>query len=125
MRGIGRYKKSRVENAPQRQIVLMLFQEAVNRLTIASKKMETEPSAEWLPHLHHVRSILLELIGALDDSAAPDLCPRLRSLYRWCMSEVIAAGRDRDPKHLKDTIRVIVPLMEGWKGALERLGQPV
>lgn len=121
MRGIAKYKARRVESAPPQQVVLMLFQEAVHRLTQAAQAMETGDSTIWRKNLHHVREIFFELLGALDDDAAPELCAGLRGLYRWAIQELIAAGRDTNQGKVLDVLRVTTSLLEGWQGALKRM----
>ena len=73
MQGIGRYRASRLESAPPQQIVLMLFQEAARRLTLAADAIERNDGTVWRPHLHHVREIFLELLSALDDDTKAEL----------------------------------------------------
>ena len=119
MRGIAKYKQSRVESAPPAQVVLMLFQEAVHRLTQSAQVMEAnEQPMLWRKNLHHVREIYFELLSALDDEAAPELCAGLRGLYRWCIQELVAAGRQESQQKVLDVLRVTTSLLEGWQGAV-------
>lgn len=114
MRGIAAYKQSRVESASPAQIVMMLFQEAVHRLTRALATLEEEPTS-WRKDLHHVREIYLELLGALDAQAAPEMCAKLSGLYQWCLQELIEAGRTGDPEPIRNVLRVTTTLLEGWQ----------
>ena len=118
MQGIGRYRASRLESAPPQQIVLMLFQEAARRLTLAADAIARNDGTVWRPHLHHVREIFLELLSALDDDAAPELCANLRSLYRWCIHELVTAGRTNSAQCVLNVLSVTNSLLEGWQGAL-------
>jgi flagellar protein FliS len=114
MRGIAAYRQSRVESASPTQIVLMLFQEAVHRLTRATNTLE-EGGSEWRPDVHHAREIFLELMGALDHQAAPDLCGNLHRLYQWCINELIECGGSPDQERLKAVLKVTITLLEGWQ----------
>lgn len=127
MRGIAAYKQNRVESASPAQIVMMLFQEAVHRLTRALATLEKDP-AGWRKDLHHVREIYLELLGALDPDAAPEMCARLSSLYQWCLQELIQAGRTGDADQIRSVLKVTTTLLEGWEvvargGELQAAGQ--
>lgn len=114
--GIAAYKATKVESANNTQIVLMLYQEIVSRLVRAEQMCAAgKPILEWLPHVHHARAVLLELQTALDDKAAPELCGRLRPLYRWCIQELVAVGTDGNVKHLVDVREVATTLLEGWQ----------
>ncbi len=114
MRGIAAYKQSRVESASPAQIVMMLFQEGVHRLTRALQTLDGD-HISWRADLHHVREIYLELLGALDHEAAPELCADLQRLYQWCIEELVAAGRDKDAEKIRGVLRVTTTLLEGWQ----------
>ena len=114
MRGIAAYKQSRVESASPAQVVMMLFQEAVHRLTRAMHTQEGD-IAGWRQDLHHVREIYLELLGALDHEAAPELCENLQRLYQWCIDELVQAGKKHDEAKIRDVLQVSTTLLEGWQ----------
>lgn len=118
MTGIARYRSTKVQSAPKQQVVILLLEEAIKRLGLA-KVCITEglPYSALIGHLHHTREILLELDGALDFNAAPELCGQLRALYRWCMDELIAVGGDRDVAHLDGVARSLESLLMGWRSA--------
>lgn len=114
MRGIAAYKQSRVESATPAQIVMMLFQEAVHRLTRALHTLDAD-HVSWRADLHHVREIYLELLTALDHEAAPEMCMNLQRLYRWCIDELVIAGRDKDDEKIRAVLKVTTTLLEGWQ----------
>ncbi len=117
MHGIHKYRAARVEAASQAEIVQMLFEEVLRRLA-AIEVLHDEPMATRMPHLHHSRRIFLELTGALDDEAAPELCERLRGLYQFCLRELVAFGRDDEAAHLHNVRSVTRSLLDGWKQIL-------
>jgi flagellar biosynthetic protein FliS len=114
--GIAAYKATKVESANNTQIVLMLYQEIVSRLVRAEQMCTAgQPILTWLPHVHHARAVIIELQSALDDRTAPELCGRLRPLYRWCLQELVAVGSDGDVKHIVDVREVATTLLEAWQ----------
>ena len=114
MRGIAAYQQNRVESASPAQIVMMLFQEAVHRLTRALHTLDSDP-VSWRKDIHHTREIYLELFSALDPQAAPEMCANLGGLYQWCISELVEAGRTKDEKRIRDVLKVTTTLLEGWQ----------
>lgn len=118
MIGIHRYKSNATQLASPAQIVMMLFETALRRLDSAEEKLIME-EGDLIADLHRVREIVLELNGALDFEAAPELCETLAPLYQWMMSELIALGSDRDVAHLHGVRKVMVSLAEGWRGAVD------
>ncbi len=114
MRGIAAYQQRRVESASPTKVVVMLYQEAVHRLTRAAADIEAGGSSH-LGDIHHARKIFVELLSALDPNAAPELCAKLASLYQWCLDELVQAGKTKDVKHLNNVVQVANTLLEGWQ----------
>lgn len=114
MRGIHAYKQRRVSTASPARIIEMLFQEAVHRLTRALHTLDVEGSA-WQKDLHHVRSIYVELLGALDHEVAPEMCGNLQRLYTWVIEELVVAGAEADPGRIRAVLKVTTTLLEGWQ----------
>lgn len=113
MRGIAAYQSTRKQTATPAQIVLMLFQTAVQRLGKLAHSSNVG-SAEWVRDLHHVREIYFELRFALDQEAAPQLYARLYPLYTWSISELVRAGRDKDVRPIKNVLKTSTSMMEAW-----------
>ena len=119
MRGLNAYQSARVETASPAAVLVMLMQTAVLKLESACER-ESSEQAEFQADLHHVRSIYFELIAALDDGASPELCGQLRSLYTWCVRELMAAGRTHDIGKVQAVKRVTGTLQEAWQEAVEQ-----
>lgn len=116
MRGIQRYRANRVESAPPIQIVVMLYQEAVHRLTRALQLLEDgDATSQLVADLHHVREIYTELRFALDHDASPELCDELTRIYGWTIEQLIVAGRERAKQPIEDVLKVTMTLLEGWQ----------
>lgn len=118
MIGIHRYKSNATQLASPAQIVMMLFETALRRLDSAEAKLIMD-EGDLIGDLHRVREIVIELHSALDYEAAPELCATLGPLYQWMRSELVALGSDRDVAHLHAVREALIPLAEGWRGAVE------
>jgi len=119
MNGIARYKQARSRVGPE-QLVLLLLQEAVVRLT----RLESTSGADlrWVQDLHHVRAIVLELFDGLDPSVDEALVARLANLYQWCIEELIRAGNEREKDVIVPVRKVLETLLEAWQHILK--GEP-
>lgn len=121
MFGIASYKTSRVESAPPAQIVMMLFEESLKRLALASACRAEGEEVACRAHLQHVRQIVLELRVALDPEPSPVLYERLTKLYTWIQQELIAAVRDNDDRRIRQCQDVFEKLATGWRAALRQV----
>jgi flagellar biosynthetic protein FliS len=115
--GIGAYRAAKKQASPE-QLVLLLFREMLARMERLKHAERTDPA--WVKDTHHVRAIVLELNDALDFEESAEISGQLRELYMWVTSEMIRAGRERDPAILPPVITVITALHEGWMAVLER-----
>lgn len=112
--GIARYRQARA-SVPPEQLLLLLLREAVTRIARVEQLPPDDPA--WITDLHHVRAIVMELRGALDPSAAPELVQTLHSLYSWSLEELLHAGNARDPKVLHPIRKTLTSLLEGCQEA--------
>ncbi|MEQ1506439.1 MAG: flagellar export chaperone FliS [Myxococcota bacterium] len=121
MNAIASYKTRRLETASPHQIVVMLFQELQRRIELGARKLDDGKKGEAAPHFHHAREILAELLASLDPvPGSEELVKNLSGLYRWSVSELIAAGRDTDPARARAVSRAIQPVLEGFTELLVR-----
>lgn len=117
MRGIARYKKVGVQSASKGQVLVMLMRGAVLRLDEAAAGIGERPEAS-IESLQRVRKVYGELLAALDDSQAPEVCAHLRRLYTWAIRELAAAERSREPEKIRAVRGVTQTLLEAWEGAV-------
>lgn len=113
MSPISAYRARARQDAEPARILVMLVEEAARRVDLAAAALERgEPATE---HLHRARAIYVELIGALDADKLGELGPRLHSLYSWCVSRLIDAGRDRDPIPAREVVPIANTIAETWR----------
>ncbi|MEO0602332.1 MAG: flagellar protein FliS [Myxococcota bacterium] len=121
MNGIARYKQARSRVEPE-QLVLLLLQEAVVRLTRLESTSGND--ARWIKDLHHVRAIVLELFDGLDPSVDEAMVTRLANLYQWCIEELIRAGSEREKDVITPVRKVLETLLEAWQHILREPTPP-
>ena len=118
MIGINQYRNNATQLASPQQLVMMLFETVLRRLDRVEECLLLD-EGDIVPDLHRIREILLELNGALDFEAAPEVCSALSPLYQWMLTELISLGSEREVERLHGIRGTILPLAEGWRGALE------
>ena len=117
MKGLARYKKVGVQSASNGQVLVMLMRGAMLKLDEAADSVEVDPKSA-VERLRTVRKIYGELLAALDDSHAPEVCGNLRRLYTWCIRELAHAERDLDRSKILGVGQVTETLLEAWTGAI-------
>ncbi|MSQ01926.1 MAG: flagellar protein FliS [Myxococcales bacterium] len=121
MNGFAAYRNARVFNAPNEQVVVMLFETAIHRLERAREAMVSGhrgARVEWAGDLGHVRSIFIELTNALDAEVAPELVGNLSKTYMWVVGRLGEVGRSGDPNEVDGLIRVTDTLLGAFRHAI-------
>lgn len=121
MNAIASYRSRRVETASPHQILVMLYQELLRRIELGASKLEQNQPLEAIPHLHHARDILSELMSSLQPvDGAEKLVGNLMGMYKWGIAELAASYRTRSPEQARAVARAFEPLLDGWVETLVR-----
>lgn len=122
MKGLAAYRSNRVFNAPNEQVVVMLFETAIHRLERAREAMVSGHSGAriaWAADLGHVRAIFIELNGALDREAAPELTANLGLTYAWVVHRLAEVGKSGVPAEVDQLIKVTDTLLGAFRHAVQ------
>jgi flagellar biosynthetic protein FliS len=124
MRAIQSYARTRLESAPQEDLLVMLVEAALLRVDAADAAMERSDRGAWIREIHVARAIFLELRTALDHTAAPAVTGPLDATYRWCIHQLTAAGRTGDRTLIAEIRRVTEVLRRTWTAAVQATRDP-
>jgi len=120
-KGYKKYHKTSVESASKEKLLLMLYEGAirfVKKAIIACEKNEIAPRCE---NIGRAYDIVLELMNTLDFKVGGEVAENLDQLYMYITEELTRANITGNPKHLKNVLKILETLYEGWKGAVEML----
>lgn len=120
MRGIQEYRTVALETMPSEDLVTLLYQESLKRLSQAESALSEGDRIEYAKHLTRVRAIFNELLQSLDPTVAPEVVANYKRLYFWVLRELNKAGRQKTPKVLQGIAQVNLSLLETWITALDK-----
>ena len=118
MRAIASYQRATIETAPNEELVVLLCEAAVRRSDNADAAMERGDRTGWLAEIHVARAIYLELLQALDPTAAPTMANAMRETYRWLLHHLTEAGRTGDRARMTEVRRVATVVCNTWTQAV-------
>ena len=121
MRAIRAYKFQQTETASRERIMVLLLEGALSRIRLAITALEKNENAPAQEALARATEIISVLLGALDRSIAPELCDKLTDLYTFVNSRLLASAGNLDPQAAKEAERVFSPLVDGFRGAVEKV----
>lgn len=112
----GAYRRSEIETLTPRDLLVKLFEGMERFIEQAAMAMDNHRLELATRNCARIRDILFELQATLNFEAGGEIARNLDGLYRFMIIEVAEAGLRKDARRLRQLLRVIRPLKEGWMG---------
>jgi flagellar protein FliS len=120
---IAAYKKTVIETTDRVQIVLMLYDGALNHLKRARLKISSGDIISKGQHFSKATSIVGELSNVLDMEKGGDISANLRRLYDFVQQRLLYANMHNDIKSLEEAEEVLNTIRSGWKEMMDGMKQ--
>lgn len=117
------YLKTQIETATQPQLLLMLFDAAVNKLHISKKAIHNKEIEKAHTELTKVQRIFTELMLALDFEVGGELANNLMRIYDFIYHHLVKANIRQDAAMIDEVLPIVETLREGWVQAVEKYNQ--
>jgi flagellar secretion chaperone FliS len=111
------YQQVQTQAADEKQLLVLLFDGATRLLRDGRRFLVAHKYEQWAECSNRVRRILSELILALDEGAAPELCGSLKALYVYVQRLITEGGLEEDTDKLEEAIELLQQLGSAWKEA--------
>lgn len=108
------YRNTGIQTADQRTLILMLYDGLLRFLQKAIVKMEAREIEAAHNYLVRSREIVAELLATLRPEKAGDIGANLKRLYVYAFNKIIEANLRKDPEMVREVIKVVSTLREGW-----------
>ncbi len=115
------YVKQMDNISSKEELVVKVFEEILSNLNIAMYAIEEGDIKTKAETITKVTDAIALLQASLDMENGGEIAQNLYKLYDFCIEELLKANVSNDKEHIKNTIEVIQPIYEGFKGALENL----
>ena len=110
------YRTAEVETCSQRDLLVKLF-EGIDRFMAESAAGLRNNEFEIAQVASSkARRILVELLSTLDFDRGGEVAPRLRDLYLFLISELVAANMKKEPEAIDKLRPIVQSLLDGWRG---------
>lgn len=121
-RALSTYKAMSVETASPGELVLMLYNESLRAMRDAQAAMDRKDIGCSSKSLIKAQDIVLELRTSLNPSAGKDVAANLETMYGYVGGRLIEANIKKEQGPLRDAMKVMGNLRDGWQEALGRHG---
>jgi flagellar protein FliS len=113
-RGADVYRRTNVHTRSPLELVVMLYDGALQSLGEASAAMTRNDAAARATAVSKVLAILTELQGTLNIKDGGAIAEELDRLYTYSINRLLDVTTKRDAKALDDIVRVLTPLRDAW-----------
>jgi flagellar protein FliS len=104
----------RVAAADPHQLVLMLMDGIMERMSVARASIERGDIAKKAQLLHSCITLLGELRGSLNITQGGALARNLSELYEYMMRQVLRANVDSNVEYIKEVISLLGEVRSAW-----------
>ena len=115
---VKQYQKSSIETASKEQILIMLYDGAIQFLNKAKFAMDKKDIESQNNNLISAQNIIQEFINSLDHEVAPQLAQSLQSLYEYFIRRLIYANMKRKTEPIDEVLKYLKSLKATWEKAI-------
>ncbi len=116
-----KYKTTSVQSASREKIMLMLYEGAIRFTKLAIQAAEEKKIADRGTNIGRAYDIVLELNNTLDHKVGGEISKNLEQLYMFITDMYQQGNISGDPKYLRDALKILETLYDGWNKAVEQL----
>ena len=115
---VKQYQKASIETASREQILIMLYDGAIQFLNKAKVAMRNKDIEEQNTNLIAAQNIIQEFINSLDHDVAPQLAENLTSLYEYFIRRLIFANVKKKIEPIDEVLTHLKSLKATWEKAI-------
>lgn len=116
-----KYKTTSVQSASREKIMLMLYEGAIRFTKLAITAAEEKKIADRGMNIGRAYDIVLELNNTLDHKVGGEISKNLEQLYMFITDMYQQGNITGDPKYLRDALKILETLYDGWTKAVAQL----
>ncbi len=117
--GLHSYQVNDISTSSQSQLILMLYDGALQAVNRSIECMGQKDVAGQSRHILKTHDIINELSLALDMEQGGEVAKTLEQLYQFVLNQFIQANITSDKMYLKSVIKVFSPLRDAWSRIAE------
>ncbi|MBD3218214.1 MAG: flagellar export chaperone FliS [candidate division Zixibacteria bacterium] len=110
------YQKNQISGMTQKDLIVLLYNGAVNFLKQAEKYLSEEKPAEFSDSIERTHRIIYHLYTTLDFDQGGEIAEHLGALYTFIIGQLYIVNSTKNEKIISDLLVIINNLKEGWEG---------
>ena len=116
---IKQYKKNQIETASPEQILILLYDGAINYLNRAKNLLNDEDEEQFHKNMLGCKNIIAEFMESLDLEMGGDWAVMLYNLYKYLRKIIVKSDITKDINGIDEVLKHLTSLRETWLKAIE------
>jgi flagellar protein FliS len=121
--GANQYKQMSIKTANRGQILIMLYEAAIQHVKRASLAIEKNDRNAKGVAIGKAHDIINELMNTLDFEAGGQIAKDLERLYQFMTEQLVKANIEHNQKPLEDVSKNLITLLAAWKEAIDQVNK--
>lgn len=113
------YRKNQIETATPEQILILLYDGAIQYLNKAKIAISQNDVNESSTNIYNCQQIIIEFMNSLDMENGGEVAVNLRELYRYLYRTLVDAGFSKDTAKIDEVLNHLKGLRETWLKAID------
>lgn len=113
------YQQSQIQTASPEQILIMLYDGAIQFLNKALAAMRENDIQESHNNNVAAQNIIAEFMNTLDMDIGGDVAKNLYSLYEYLHYRLVQANIHKNPAYIEEVLRHLKELKQTWEDAIK------
>ena len=117
------YKEMAVKTSSRGQILLMLYEAAIQNVKKASACLDKHDIAGKGAAIAKAHDIINELLNTLNFEIGGDIARNLERLYNFMSEQLLKANMENSKEALQAVQKSLETLLDGWRVAVEQVNK--
>ena len=118
---LARYRSVQVQTAGREQLLLLVFDGAIERLQSAARALAAGDCAAARPPAWRAQALVVELLQTLNMEQGGELAEGLSRLYGWWIQQIAAGVLHKDPEVLQAVAAQMREQRTAWAEAAAKV----
>lgn len=118
---LSQYRKSDTENKSVPELIIMVYDGAVDNLKAAAKLYKAEKMQDGYEAMEKAKRFVVHLYTTLDEEKGGDVAVNLSKMYAYIIERMNFIQATKDIKTIDEAIGLLSNIREGWVGLAEQV----
>lgn len=123
--GANQYKQTSIKTANRGQILIMLYEAAVQNVKKASAAIDRNDVPAKGAAIGKAHDIVNELMNTLDFEVGGNIARDLERLYNFITEQLVAANMESSKEKLAAILKILETLLDAWRVAVDQVNKGI